>query len=62
MGRDGGPELVIRGEEVLEDVPQCPYCERFISEEDHPTRRQPVWIIVTAVICLGMAIWWAISA
>jgi hypothetical protein len=48
--------------EILEDVPQCPYCERYISEEDHPGHRQPVWIIATAVICLGMAIWWAISA
>jgi hypothetical protein len=48
--------------EILEDAPQCPYCERYISEEDHPSRRQPVWIIVTALICLGIAIWWAISA
>ncbi len=49
-------------QEILEDVPQCPNCKRYISEEDHPNRRQPVWIIVTAVVCLGMAIWWAISA
>jgi hypothetical protein len=49
-------------QEILEDVPQCPYCERYISEEDHLSRRQPVWIIVTAVICLGVAIWWVFSA
>jgi hypothetical protein len=49
-------------QEILEEAPQCPYCERYISEEDHPSRRQPVWIIVTALICLGIAIWWAISA
>jgi len=48
--------------EILEDSPRCPYCEQYISEEDHPSRRQPVWIIVTALICLGIAIWWAISA
>jgi hypothetical protein len=48
--------------EIPEDVLQCPSCERYISAEDHPGRRQPVWIIVTAVICLGMAIWWAFSA
>lgn len=47
--------------EILEDVPQCPSCKRYISAEDHPSQRRPVWIIVTAVICLGMAIWWAIS-
>ncbi len=45
--------------EIVEDSPRCPYCERYISAEDHPTRRQPLWVIVTAVICLGVAIWWA---
>lgn len=48
--------------EIVEDSPRCPYCEQYISEEDRPTRKQPLWVIVTAVICLGFAIWWAISA
>jgi predicted nucleic acid-binding Zn ribbon protein len=47
--------------EILEDAPQCPYCRQYISDEDHRSRRQPQWIIGTAVICLGIAIWWAIS-
>lgn len=48
--------------EILEDSPRCPYCERYISEEDHPSRRQPVWIIVTTLVCLGIAIWWVLGA
>lgn len=47
--------------EIVEDSPRCPYCEQYISEEDHPTRRQPLWVIVTAVICLGVAIWWVLQ-
>jgi hypothetical protein len=48
--------------EIVEDSPRCPYCERYISDEDHPRRSQPIWVIVTALICLGVAIWWAIRA
>jgi hypothetical protein len=45
-------------EEILEDLPRCPYCERYISEEDHPGQNKPLWVTVTALICLGVAIWW----
>jgi len=48
--------------EILEDSPRCSYCERYISEEDHAGPRKPLWIIATALFCLGIAIWWAISA
>jgi hypothetical protein len=47
---------------ILEDSPRCPYCERYISEEDHPGQSRPAWVIVTAVICLAIAVWWAMSA
>jgi hypothetical protein len=47
--------------EILEDSPRCPYCERFISAEDRLPAGKPVWIIVTALVCLGVAIWWAIA-
>jgi hypothetical protein len=48
--------------EILEDSPHCPYCERYISAEDHTASRQPPWIIATALICLGVAIWWVFAA
>jgi hypothetical protein len=47
--------------EIFEDSPRCPYCERYISEEDHAGQGKPLWIIATALICLGIAIWWALA-
>jgi hypothetical protein len=44
--------------DILEDVPQCPYCERYISVEDHAQPSKPLWVILTALVCLGIAIWW----
>ena len=43
---------------ILEDAPRCPYCERYISAEDHAGPEKPTWVIVTALACLGIAIWW----
>lgn len=48
--------------EILEDVPQCPYCERFISAEDHAGPKKPLWIIATALVCLAAALWWVLMA
>lgn len=48
--------------EILEDSPRCPYCERYISAEDGGTGRRPMWIVVTTLLCLAVAIWWVITA
>lgn len=48
--------------EILEDSPYCPYCERYISQEDHAGPAKPLWVIATALICLGVAIWWVFAA
>lgn len=48
--------------EILEDSPWCPSCERFISAEDHARLRRPVWVILTALICLGVVIRWLLTA
>lgn len=48
--------------DILEDSPWCPYCERYISAEDHAPPQKPLWIIATALICLGIAIWWVLAA
>lgn len=48
--------------EILEDTPRCPYCERYISAEDHPAPRKPLWVIATALVCLGIAIYWVVAA
>lgn len=48
--------------EILEDSPRCPYCERYISEEDHATSSKPLWVIATALVCLAIALWLAFVA
>ncbi len=50
------------GREMLEDSPRCPHCERYISAEDHAATRRPTWVVITAVICLTIAIWWVLTA
>jgi hypothetical protein len=47
--------------EILEDTPRCPHCERYISAEDHAGPRRPPWVTATALVCLGIALWWAFS-
>ena len=48
--------------EMLEDTPRCPYCERYISAEDHAAPSKPVWVVATALVCLGIAIYWVFAA
>lgn len=47
--------------EILEDTPRCPHCERYLSPADFPARSQPLWVVITALICLAVAIWLAFA-
>lgn len=44
--------------EIFEDTPRCPHCDRYLSAEDHAAPGRPAWVVVTALLCLGVAIWW----
>ena len=44
--------------EIPEDTPHCPYCNHYLSAEDAPPARRPLWIVLTAVICLIIVILW----
>ncbi len=50
------------GQQMHEDSPRCPSCERYISAEDSSTPRKPLWVIATALICLAIAFWWLFAA
>jgi lipopolysaccharide biosynthesis regulator YciM len=41
------------GFEMLEICVQCPSCGQWLSQEDTPSRGQPRWVIVGALICLA---------
>lgn len=47
--------------EILEDTPRCPHCERYLSPEDFARGAKPLWVIATAVVCLAIAIGWALA-
>jgi hypothetical protein len=47
--------------QILEDTPRCPYCEQYLSEQDFARGSKPLWVIVTAVVCLVAAIWLAFA-
>jgi hypothetical protein len=49
------------GEEMLEDAPQCPACGNYVSDVDRPRERKPPWILIGIVICLVIALAWAVG-
>jgi hypothetical protein len=46
--------------EIYEDSLRCPYCEQYISDEDAPPSRKPLWIIVGALLCLYAVYRWIV--
>jgi hypothetical protein len=46
--------------QIHEDSVRCPHCENYLSEEDAPPRR-PWWFIVCAILCLILALGWALQ-
>ena len=46
--------------EVDEDAQRCPYCERYLSDEEAVSYRKPLWIVITAIVCLCVAIFLAL--
>jgi hypothetical protein len=49
------------GWEIPEDTPRCPYCENYLSAEDAPTPRKPLWIVVGVTICLYVVYRWIVG-
>ena len=47
------------GAAVHEEAERCPHCENYISREDAPSS-VPLWVKVTALVCLAVALGWAV--
>jgi hypothetical protein len=62
-GDDSGDEPTVPcpycRRELLEDSPWCPTCDRYITDEEFRQAGRPMWVVVTAVVCLAIALWWA---
>ena len=46
------------GFEMLEIVYQCPRCGEIPSREVLKSSTQPRWVIFTALLLLGLLLWW----
>jgi predicted nucleic acid-binding Zn ribbon protein len=46
---------------IHEDAQRCPHCENYLSAEDRPPRRQPLWILLTAGLCLLIVMLWILG-
>jgi hypothetical protein len=49
------------GREILEESERCPYCERYISQEDTPPARKPVWFVLGVLACLYVVYRWVVG-
>ena len=49
------------GCEIYEDTPRCPECGHYLGAEEQAGGRTPVWILVTALVCLAVALGWAFA-
>jgi len=48
-------------EEIFEDTPRCPACGHFIQDAERLAVSRPAWVFATALLCLGIALWWALG-
>jgi predicted nucleic acid-binding Zn ribbon protein len=46
------------GKDIYEQAEICPYCRSFISHEDAPPRRRPLWLWIGFLLALVGALIW----
>ena len=44
------------GKGIYEQAEVCPYCKSYISAEDAPPSRKPLWIVIGVVACLSVVL------
>ena len=43
--------------EIMEDLPQCPYCGSYVSAEDAPHKREWWWIVALVLLILLLLVY-----
>jgi predicted amidophosphoribosyltransferase len=46
---------------IYEDRERCPQCGNYLSEEDAPAGRPPLWIVIGTVAALAVALLWVLG-
>ena len=44
---------------VYEESERCPYCGHYITQEERGSGH-PIWVVIKALICLGLALGWVL--
>ncbi|MFM7206892.1 MAG: DUF983 domain-containing protein [Planctomycetaceae bacterium] len=47
--------------EIFEDSPNCPHCGHYLTTEDVASGSKPLWVVITAIVCLVVAVWLAFA-
>ena len=48
--------------QIHEDSQRCPYCENYMSLEDAPASRKPLWFVAGLVLGLSVVILWIVTS
>jgi predicted nucleic acid-binding Zn ribbon protein len=46
--------------DIHEDAVRCPYCGNYLSREDEPGGRRSKWFYFVLLLCLAIAVGWAL--
>jgi predicted nucleic acid-binding Zn ribbon protein len=49
------------GELIYDDAERCPECGQYVSREDAPTSRKPLWILIGLVVCALVVVAWLLT-
>jgi hypothetical protein len=49
------------GEEIYDDAVRCPHCGSYVVDDSHAMSSRPTWVILTALVCLAMALGWVLA-
>ena len=49
------------GKAIFDEAEQCPHCGQYISTEDSPPSPRSWWVILGALVCLGLVLMWILS-
>ena len=58
-GDDDLDECPRCGRSIYDDSERCPRCGQYLSREEAVERR-PWWVVLGAVACLGMVVYWIV--
>lgn len=47
--------------EILEDAERCPYCGRYITDEDLRKSGKPWWLFLGVAVCLYLVYSWIVN-